>query len=167
MSEYRIGQLEDITEDLLTTAKSEYIAEIAGLSRLIHDPSRLAILTALRSTAGASFLYLRRLTGMSKGNLSNHLSKLAEARLVRIEKEFVGKKGAKKGVTTAVLTAKGLVETTDHWRTLRRIGEISKRPAALEDSIEGSPDDAHSTLGPASVTGRATPGRIRRESDRR
>lgn len=93
--------------------------EIAALNRLIHDPSRLAILTALRSTAGANFLYLRRLTGMSKGNLSNHLSKLEEAGLVSIEKKFVGKKG----VTTAGLTAEGRTAIEAHWQGLKRLEE--------------------------------------------
>lgn len=97
----------------------EPFEELAGLDRLIHDPSRLAILTALRSTAGANFLYLRRLTGMSKGNLSNHLMKLEEAGLVSIEKKFVGKKG----VTTAGLTEEGRGAIEAHWRGLERLNK--------------------------------------------
>ena len=66
--------------------------EIIGLDRLIHEPSRLAILTILRRTAGADYLFIRRLTGLSKGNLSNHLAKLEEAGLVDVGKHFEGKK---------------------------------------------------------------------------
>ena len=55
---------------------------LAELDRMIHDPSRLAILTALSSCRSADFLYLQRLTGLSKGNLSSHLAKLEDAGLV-------------------------------------------------------------------------------------
>ena len=43
--------------------------DIANLDRLIHDPSRLAILTALSACESADFIFLRRLTGMTAGNL--------------------------------------------------------------------------------------------------
>jgi DNA-binding transcriptional ArsR family regulator len=66
--------------------------QIASLDRTVHDPARLAILTALSSCERADFLFLLRITGLTKGNLSSHLSKLEEAGLVVIEKQFVGKK---------------------------------------------------------------------------
>lgn len=97
----------------------EPFEQIAGLDRTIHDPSRLAIMTALRSTTGADFLYLRRLTGMSKGNMSNHLAKLEEAGLVSIGKRFVGKKP----VTSAALTAEGKAAVEAHWGELKRLEE--------------------------------------------
>ena len=62
------------------------------LDRLIHEPGRLAILTVLSSVADADFLFLQRATGLTKGNLSSHLSKLEEAGLVAITKRFVRKK---------------------------------------------------------------------------
>jgi DNA-binding transcriptional ArsR family regulator len=66
--------------------------EIAELDRTVHDPVRLAILTALSACAGADFLFLQRLTGVTKGNLSSHLAKLEEAGLVVIEKRFIDKR---------------------------------------------------------------------------
>ena len=39
----------------------------------------------------ADFLYLQRETGLTKGNLSVHLSKLEEAGYVNIEKTYRGK----------------------------------------------------------------------------
>jgi DNA-binding MarR family transcriptional regulator len=41
--------------------------------------------------ASADFLFLQRETGLTKGNLSAHLSKLEEAGYVKIEKTFKGK----------------------------------------------------------------------------
>ena len=70
------------------TAPFERLAE---LDRLIHEPARLAIMTALSACERADFLYLQRLTGLSRGNLSSHLSKLEAGGLIAIEKEFVGK----------------------------------------------------------------------------
>jgi len=46
---------------------------LAELDRLVHEPARLAIMTALSACERADFLYLQRLTGLSRGNLSSHL----------------------------------------------------------------------------------------------
>lgn len=61
------------------------------LDRLIHEPARLMIVTLLYAVEQADFLYLLHETGLTKGNLSAHLSKLEEAGYVRIEKTFRGK----------------------------------------------------------------------------
>ncbi len=63
----------------------------AGIDRLIHEPARRVIMTILFTVESADFLYLLRETGLSKGNLSSHLSKLEEAGYVSIEKSFRGK----------------------------------------------------------------------------
>jgi DNA-binding MarR family transcriptional regulator len=64
---------------------------VTDLDRLIHEPARLLILTILSPIASADFLFLQRETGLTKGNLSAHLSKLEEAGYVKIEKTFKGK----------------------------------------------------------------------------
>jgi DNA-binding MarR family transcriptional regulator len=61
------------------------------LDRLVHEPARLAILVQLSFVGEADFLYLLRRTGLTKGNLSSHLSKLEDAGYVAIDKAFVGK----------------------------------------------------------------------------
>ncbi|HEX3555246.1 MAG TPA: transcriptional regulator [Thermoanaerobaculia bacterium] len=66
--------------------------QLANLDRRVHEPTRLAILTALSACERADFLFLQRITGLTKGNLSSHLSKLEEGGLVEIEKRFVDKK---------------------------------------------------------------------------
>ena len=71
------------------------------LDRLIHEPGRLAILTVLSSVTDADFVFLQRATGLTKGNLSSHLSKLEDAGLVAIEKRFVRKKPNTKLAVTA------------------------------------------------------------------
>jgi DNA-binding MarR family transcriptional regulator len=64
---------------------------VTELDRLIHEPARLLIVTILSTVASADFLFLQRETGLTKGNLSGHLSKLEEAGYVKIEKTFKGK----------------------------------------------------------------------------
>ena len=70
---------------------SNDLRSVTTLDRLIHEPARLLIVTILSAAASADFLFLQRETGLTKGNLSAHLSKLEEAGYVRIEKTFKGK----------------------------------------------------------------------------
>jgi DNA-binding transcriptional ArsR family regulator len=90
---------------------------MASLDRLVHEPARLAILTALSACRGADFLYLQRLTGLSKGNLSSHLAKLEDGGLVDVAKEFVGKTP----VTRLRLTEHGRAAVERHWKRLERL----------------------------------------------
>ncbi len=64
---------------------------LVDVDRLIHEPSRSIILAILAAVESADFLYLQRETGLTKGNLSVHLSKLEEAGFVSIEKTYRGK----------------------------------------------------------------------------
>jgi len=90
--------------------------QLAGLDRLIHEPARLSILTALSACKSADFLFLQRLTGLSKGNLSAHLSKLEEGGLVAIAKSFDGKIPK----TTIAMTSEGRKQLERHWNDLER-----------------------------------------------
>jgi DNA-binding transcriptional ArsR family regulator len=95
------------------------------LDRLIHEPGRLAILTVLSSVKDADFVFLQRATGLSKGNLSSHLTKLEEAGLVTIEKRFVRKKPN----TNVALTAEGRQRIAHHWEQLERLKSLSQAAA--------------------------------------
>jgi DNA-binding transcriptional ArsR family regulator len=96
-------------------------ADALGLDRLVHEPARLAIVTVLSSVEAADFTFLQRSTGLSKGNLSSHLAKLAEAGLVATEKRFVGRKPN----TRVALTPTGRERVADHWRQLDRLKTLS------------------------------------------
>jgi DNA-binding transcriptional ArsR family regulator len=91
--------------------------EMADLDRLVHEPARLAIMTALSACQSADFLFLQRLTGLTKGNLSSHLSKLEEAALVQIEKRFIGKTPN----TQVSLTDQGRTAIERHWQQLDKL----------------------------------------------
>jgi DNA-binding MarR family transcriptional regulator len=91
------------------------------VDRLIHEPGRLAILTVLSSVRDADFVFLQRTTGLTKGNLSSHLTKLEEAGLVEIVKKFVRKKPN----TNVALTALGRERIARHWEQLDRLRNFS------------------------------------------
>jgi DNA-binding MarR family transcriptional regulator len=65
---------------------------LADLDRVIHSPARLMIMTYLYVVESVDFIFLMRLTGLTWGNLSSHLSTLEEAEYVNIEKKFIQKK---------------------------------------------------------------------------
>jgi len=67
------------------------IRSLVDVDRLIHEPSRSAILAVLSAVQSADFLYLLRETGLTKGNLTVHLSKLEAAGYIKIEKTYRGK----------------------------------------------------------------------------
>jgi len=61
----------------------------AGIDRIIHEPARLLILTHLYVVTEADFVFLERQTGLTRGNLSSHLSRLEEGGYVTVAKKFV------------------------------------------------------------------------------
>jgi DNA-binding MarR family transcriptional regulator len=69
----------------------DHIQHLADIDRVIHEPARLLILAYLYVVESADFLFLERQTGLTRGNLSSHLSKLEDAGYVKIKKEFVEK----------------------------------------------------------------------------
>lgn len=70
---------------------NDAVRNLIDLDRTIHEPARLMIVAILSAVEEADFLYLLQASGLTKGNLSSHLSRLEEAGYVQIEKKFVGK----------------------------------------------------------------------------
>ena len=69
---------------------SAKIQRLAEVDRIIHEPARLMVVALLAAVREADFQYLHQSTGLTKGNLSVHLSKLEEAGYIAIEKTFRG-----------------------------------------------------------------------------
>ena len=96
---------------------------LADLDRLVHEPARLAIMSALSACQSADFLFLQRITGLSKGNLSSHLGRLEDAGLITVTKQFSGRIPH----TSAALTADGRTRLAAHWRDLERLARDTRR----------------------------------------
>ena len=62
------------------------------LDLLIHEASRLVIISALNECPSADFNFLLNVTKLTRGNLSVHLSKLITAAYVKETKEFIDRK---------------------------------------------------------------------------
>ena len=74
-----------------TETGSADLQPIADIDRLIHEPARLMILAVLYVVEAADFVFLMHQTGLTRGNLSSHMSKLEEAGYIEVNKEFVQK----------------------------------------------------------------------------
>ena len=96
--------------------------ELAGLDRLIHEPARLAIMTALAACRSADYVFLQRLTGLTTCNLTSHIAKLEEGGLIQIEKRFVDKKPN----TQVQITDKGRTAIEQHWKQLEDLRKDSR-----------------------------------------
>jgi len=83
-------------------------------NRLVHEPARLAILTVLCSCKSADFVFLRRVTALTKGNLSVQLMNLEQAGLIVTTKEIVERKMR----TTVKLSKRGAAEIDEYWQTM-------------------------------------------------
>jgi DNA-binding HxlR family transcriptional regulator len=113
--------------------------ELSRLDRLIHEPARLAITTALSACGTADFTFLQRTTGLTRGNLGAHLSKLEDAAIVEVTKTFAGKTPR----TMVALTPRGRTAIDAHWRRLRELGSAAEQwRAEAEDDTEPHTDEA-------------------------
>ncbi len=63
----------------------------AGLDRVIHERTRLAILSALAVNASLTFHELKELLRVTDGNLSVHARKLEDAGYIGCTKSFAGR----------------------------------------------------------------------------
>jgi DNA-binding transcriptional ArsR family regulator len=105
-----------------------------GLDRVIHERARLGVLTSLAANPkGLTFGDLRRLCGLTDGNLSRHLTVLQEAGLVDVTKGFERNRPQ----TLARITAEGRVRFLEYLEVLDRV----VRDAAAV--AKAQPDDDH------------------------
>lgn len=63
-----------------------------SLDPLIHEASRLVIVSVLKEVDWMDFNFLLSVSGLTKGNLSTHVAKLIAAGYVDEQKEFVDRK---------------------------------------------------------------------------
>lgn len=87
------------------------------IDALIHERTRLAIVSALAVAPELAFSELKQMLGLTDGNLSAHSRTLEEAGYVKIEKSFRGRRP----LTTMRLTAKGRKAFQRYVKTLRQV----------------------------------------------
>jgi len=89
-----------------------------GLDRVIHEKARLSILTSLMThPKGLAFSDLKRLCGLTDGNLSRHIKVLQEAKLVNVTKGYEGNRPH----TSCAITAAGQKQFLDYVSVLEQV----------------------------------------------
>lgn len=63
-----------------------------GLDEVVHQRHRLGVLTIAAEVRRVEFSYLREALELTAGNLSRHITVLAEAGLVEVEKGYEGRR---------------------------------------------------------------------------
>jgi DNA-binding transcriptional ArsR family regulator len=81
----------DTTAARLSHQPAQAATRAVNLDRLIHDRTRLAIISALAATSTLTFTELKQLLDLSDGNLSVHARKLEDAGYVTCIKGFEGR----------------------------------------------------------------------------
>ena len=87
------------------------------IDALIHERTRLAIVSALAVAPELSFGELKKMLSLTDGNLSAHSRTLEEAGYLKINKTFKGRRP----LTTMRLSAKGRKAFQRYLKTLRQI----------------------------------------------
>lgn len=90
---------------------------LADIDQVIHAPARLMVLTYLYVVESADYVFLRRLTGLTWGNLSTHLSRLEAAGYIEINKGFEGRKPH----TTISLTRQGRTAFREYKHSMQQV----------------------------------------------
>lgn len=110
-----------------------------GLDRTIHEKARLGVLTSLVAhPKGLVFGELKRLCGLTDGNLSRHLQVLQEAGLVEIVKGYDNNRPQ----TVCRITPAGRRRFLDYLAVLERVvrdAAEAAKDAAAAPAVDPSP----------------------------
>jgi DNA-binding MarR family transcriptional regulator len=107
-------------------ASTPAVEKAHDLERLIHEPVRLALVSALAANDSLTFSQIKALLNITDGNLSVHARKLEDAEYISCKKGFAGRMPQ----SVYRLTAKGRVafeKYVDHMESI---------VAAMRTSIE-------------------------------
>ena len=133
----------DLAQGLAATART--------FDTVVHERTRLAILSALSAARSMSFRELKSLLGVTDGNLSVHARKLEDAGYVAVRKGFRGRQPR----TTFALTREGRQALEAYLRHMEAlisaIGRIGRGRA--DGPAAGAGDDSGGYPLPASAVG--------------
>jgi len=101
----------------MTATKEPNLQPLVDINQVIHAPARLLVLSYLYVVESTDYVFLMRLTGLTWGNLSTHLSKLEEAGYITIQKEFKDKKPH----STIQLTNQGRSAFRDYKKSMQQV----------------------------------------------
>lgn len=103
-------------------------AELPALDALLHQPTRTQLVAYLSGRGSATFLELRRVLGVTDGNLGAHLGKLVDADyVIQLDASPGGKgtTGAGRVRSEYSLTARGRAALVDYVQRLSTLVDLS------------------------------------------
>jgi DNA-binding HxlR family transcriptional regulator len=92
-------------------------ADISRLNKLFDNRVRLGIMSVLLVNDSYDFNNLKETLGVTDGNLASHLKALEENNLVKVNKQFIGRKPN----TSYSITESGAELFRDHIKALEEI----------------------------------------------
>jgi DNA-binding HxlR family transcriptional regulator len=92
-------------------------ADISRLNKLFENRVRLGIMSVLMVNETYDFNNLKETLGVTDGNLASHLKALEENNLIRVNKQFIGRKPN----TSYSITESGAALFRDHIKALEDI----------------------------------------------
>ena len=96
-------------------------SKLTNFDRVLHSPARLTIVAILSAVEEADFVYLLNESGLTKGNLSTHLTKLEQTGYIDIEKTYRGKIP----LTLCRLTKNGRIAFKHYRKQLKRFVDVT------------------------------------------
>lgn len=97
--------------------QSDAIRKIVNISELMHTPVRLAILLFLHKYPVSTFPELKLALNVSSGNLSSHIKKLENGKMIYVEKKFIDAKPS----TLVSLTIEGITALAEYKNILKSL----------------------------------------------
>lgn len=92
-------------------------ADISRLNKFFENRVRLGIMSVLMVNDSYDFNNLKETLGVTDGNLASHLKALEENKLIRVNKQFIGRKPN----TSYSITESGASLFRDHIKALEDI----------------------------------------------
>lgn len=90
---------------------------ISGLNKVFDSRIRLGIMSALIINDSYNFNGLKEILNVTDGNLASHLKALEEKGLIRVNKQFIGRKPN----TSYFITEQGVLVFSKHLKALEQL----------------------------------------------
>ncbi len=107
----------------------------AGLNEVVHQRTRLGILTVLAESHRADFTYLKSTLGLSDGNLGRHLEILADEGLIEITKGYEGRRPR----TWAEITSAGQSALAAQMAAMKKLVSQYEASTVITQNTKSSP----------------------------
>lgn len=90
---------------------------ISDLNKVFDNRVRLGIMSVLMVNSSFDFNGLKETLSVTDGNLASHLKALEEKGLIRVNKQFIGRKPN----TNYLITEKGIAQFKKHLKALEQL----------------------------------------------